>query len=152
MSFDRTNTTDLLALQSEVATDPISMGYAAVVDNTQALLDLLNIPANNVGNDTILKPIEELEIPEVAGVIDETEYSAASAYDKIWVEMLINQNSDVSLGPFVTKFLEIFPGGSTTTTAVQALRVKDASRAEILFGVNTLITRDDWIAARDYVS
>ena len=52
MSFDQSNPAHLLELKTEVETDPISMGYAAVADQTQPLLKLLNDPANNVGGET----------------------------------------------------------------------------------------------------
>lgn len=149
MAFDRTDPADLAALKSEVNTDPIAMGYAPVVEQTALLLDKLNLAANNVGGDTINKPTEELSIPEVAEIIDATEYDALSAYDKVWVEMFINRARETALSDYQGKFLSVFGAGSATRTAALALRAKAASRAEVLFGVNTVISRQDWIAARD---
>ncbi len=56
--FDAANPADLAALKSEVNTDPISMGYAAVINQTQPLLKLLNEPENNVGSETIGVPYQ----------------------------------------------------------------------------------------------
>lgn len=149
MAFDRTDPADLLALKNEVNTDPNGQGYAAVIDSTGELLKLLNDPVLNQGSPTINRPTEELDIPEIAAVIDEGEYAALGEYDKVWVQMFINQASDVRLKPFQSKFLEVFAIDSATTIAALALREKPASRAEIVFGVNTVIVREDWLAARD---
>lgn len=43
MAFDRTDPTDLAELKAEVENDPESLGYAAVVDQTTALLELINV-------------------------------------------------------------------------------------------------------------
>jgi len=50
--------------------------------------------------------------------------------------------------PYRDKFISVFTG-TATLTAVSALRPKLATRAEILFGVNTIISKSDWIAARE---
>lgn len=148
MAFDRTNATHLAALKAEVNDDPTGMSYDPT-GPTAALLSKLNDPAENVGDDTINRPTEELDIPDVAGAIDAAEYAALSDYDQAWVRMFINRPVEEMLRPYQPKFLSLFGGGSTTRTAVLALREKDASRAEVLFGVNTVIGRDDWFAARD---
>jgi len=147
MSFDRTNQAHLTALRSEVFTDPIGMGYVAN-GPTAALLDLLNNPSKNVGGQTINRPVDELQIPELSAVIDPTEYSALSAYDKEWVKMFITRPSDEQLKMYQAKILQLFNAQSTTRAAFLALRVKAASRAEILFGVNTVISGPDWFMAR----
>lgn len=149
MAFNRENPTHLATLKTEVNADPTGMDYAAAQGETKVILAKLNDPDLNVGNDTINRPTEELDIPDIAAVIDETEYASLSEFDKIWVQMLINQPADVMLKPFQSKFVEVFPNGSATLTAVLALRQKDASRAEVLFGVNTEISKQDWFAARD---
>lgn len=149
MAFNRTDPTDLTTLKNEVNTDPNAQGYAAVIDSTGEILKLLNDPALNQGSPTINRPTEELDVPEIAGVIDGNEYAALGEYDKEWVKMFINQASDVTLKPFQSKFLEVFAIDSNTTIAALALRAKPASRAEIVFGVNTIIGREDWLAARD---
>lgn len=149
MAFDRTDPTDLQALKTEVNDDPNLQGYSSVLGSTGELLKLLNDPTLNNGSPTINRPTEELDIPEIAAVIDEAEYAALTEYDKVWVQMFINQAADVMLKPFQSKFMEVFPVASNTTTAALALRAKPASRAEIVFGVNTVISREDWLAARD---
>lgn len=145
MPFDREDAADLAALKSEVETDPAARGYAAALANTSQLLQLIN---ENSG-EAVQIPTEDLDIPDIAAVIDPTEYGLLSDYDKEWVKMFINQPSEVMLKPFQSKFLQIFGGGSTTRTAVLNLRDTTGSRADKLFGVGTTITRQDWLAARD---
>lgn len=148
MAFDRTNPSHLLALKNEVNLDPAGMGYIPS-GGTIDILNLLNLAENNVGGDTVLRPTEELDVPDIAAIISPAEYAALSEYDKEWVKMFINKPAEEMLRPYQSKFLQLFPNGSVTRTAALALRPKPASRSEVLFGVNTFISRDDWFAARD---
>lgn len=143
--FDRENPADLAALKAEIQTDPLLLGYSSAT-TTQGILDIINdqTPAYPV---TI--PTEDLDIPDVAAVIDPGEFSALGEYDKQWVIMFINQPAEVPLKPLQAKFLSLFGPGSNTRTAVLALRDTTGSRAEVLFGKGTIITRSDYIAARD---
>jgi hypothetical protein len=147
--FNVKNPAHLTALKTEVTTDPIGQDYASAQGATQGILDKLNIPANNVGGDSINKPTEELDIPDIAGAIDAAEYALLSEYDKRWVDMFINRPVEERLKPYQAKMLSLFTNGSVTRTAILGLRSKPASRAEVLFGVNTVISRDDWIQARE---
>ena len=148
MAFSINKPADLLALKTEIATDPISMGY--VPDITRAgVLDRLNDPALNVGGENINKDVEDVDIPEISAVIDSAEFNGLSAYDKEWVRMFINRPVNERITPYKAKLLSIFIAGSVSRNAMLALLPKPASRAEILFGVNTVITRDDWITSRD---
>lgn len=148
MAFDRTDSADLTALQSELQTNPNGQTYN--LDITNQVLDELNNPANNVGSPTIQQEIEDLDIPDIAAEIDSTEFAALDAYDQEWVRMFINRPIDEPLQPYRAKFLAVFGAGSNTRTDVTALLTRPASRAEILFGVNTVISRADFIAARDF--
>ena len=79
----------------------------------------------------------------------ESEYAALLEYDKEWVKMFINRPADEPLKPHQAKFFVLFGNPSVTRTAMLALISKPASRAAIISHVNTVISRDDWIAARD---
>lgn len=154
MAFDADNATHRSEMRDELANDPQSIGYAAVSGVTRDLLALLNDPANHPGSPTTNRPTEELDIPEVAGVIDADEYAALPVYDQEWVKMFISRPETVTLRPYQAKFLSIFPASGTppvgnTRPAVLALLSKAASRAEELWGVNTVITRNDLNRARN---
>ena len=140
---------DLLALKTEIATDPISMGYDS--DATQiGVLDRLNDPALNIGGETISKNVEDILFADVAEAINQAEYTALNEYNKEWIKMLITRtNGSASLLDYKSKLLSIFGAGSATRINLVALLPKLATRAEILFGVNTVISRNDWITARN---
>ncbi len=148
MSFNGENPDHLVELKAEIIGDPIGQDYAAADDVTKDILGKLNDPAQNVGADIVNRPTEDLDIPDIAAVIDEGEYAALSAYDQEWVKMFINRPAEVKLKPYQAKFLALFGSGSATLTATLALRPKPGSRAEKLWGVNSFITRANLIAAR----
>lgn len=151
MGFDRTKAADLAALKSEVNTDPLGMGYAAVIGNTLAVLNLLNDPANNVETP---KPTGAAAIS--ANRLLELIYpEAISSQDQFKLQLVFEGSS--GLDADVSNFRTQIAGLSTAlNNAIQA-EVRDLSRAEVLFGgvdangvyetVN--INRDDWIAARE---
>ena len=148
MAFDRTDPADLAALKSEVNTDPIGMGYAAVVDQTQNLLKLLNDPANNVGGETASRIFE---VDAMMDALDPTDYEApqtgANAAEYV-IQLIAYGTQFGSIVGFEAKFRSMFAANSGTIIALDAQNV-NLSRAEVLFGQGTTITRDDWIAARD---
>lgn len=149
--YDPKNQDNRTALKNEVDTDPVAIGYAPVKEITKQLLSLLNEAVNNTTSATVKIPVEELDIPDVARVVDPAEYAAiTNEYDKEFVKMFIHRQLDERLEPYQVKMVEIFPANSATFAAIQALRDKPASRAEELFGVNTVISEKDWFAARDH--
>ena len=144
MAFNRNNQADLTALKTEVETDPAARGYAAAVDIT-ALVTLLN--ATDTGS-TINRDIENIGVADIAAIIDGGEYAALDEYNKEWVKSFINQDNSTPIRLYKDKFLSVFGAGTTTRTAAQALLSVDASRAEVLFGAGTVLSRRDWIDAR----
>lgn len=146
MAFDRTDPADLLALKTEVNTDPISMGYDPL-GPTNAILKLLNDPESNIGGDQAARFFDASALLDA---LDPTDYESpqtvtgAANYCHILVEMAAY--NDIS--GYKTKFRSMFAANSNTVTALDA-QVQDLSRAEVLFGLDTVISRDDWIAARD---
>ena len=139
---------NLVALKSELTTDPTGMGYNTAGD-TNAVLAQLNLPVHNVGGESIDRPTDEIGIFEIAAIIDNVEYAALDEYNKDWVRAFISRGPSEQLKPYQSKFLQVFDSESTTRTAALELRAKLASRAEILFGVNTQITRQNLIDARN---
>lgn len=142
-NFDPTSNADLLAVKSEVLNDPAGVGYGAVVNDQREVVRLLN--EKTVTNVT--RSVDDIDVSEIAAVINSTEYGALSEYDKEWVNMLITRDTGESLRPFKSKFLEIFPSGTTFDSAV-ALQQVPGSRMEILFEYGDTITRKQWAAAR----
>ena len=151
MSFDISDPADLQALNTEVFTDPIGMNYAAApIEETASLLTYLNDEAKNVGTKDSSRDIDDVPVTEVSAVIDPVEYEALDSYSKAWINTMIAQPSGSSLRPYKEKFLAIFPNGTTTrANALALLTVPLSSRAEVLFGYGTVISDNDWFAARD---
>lgn len=149
MAFDRTNQADLNALKTEVETDPISMGYNPT-GGTQPLLNLLNDPSNNVGGETTAETLT------VDGLLD----AIASSPDDASVDAQFSDGLQLFIGKLLNRDLEtdIEQYRAAIQSSMQVnnpIRVfmeaqtRALSRAEVLFGVDTVISREDWFAARD---
>jgi len=140
MAFDRTNTVDLQLLQDEVLLDPISMGYAALpYSDTKKLLKTLNESIANVGGETA-GPIFSHEV-----LMDTWEAKGALNEMLTWIEVLAREEGDITR--YEAKYRANC--GNDSLAALDAVTVP-LSRAEVLFGQSTVISKDDWYAARDY--
>lgn len=143
MAFDRNNAADLAALKLEVETDPIGMGYNPISD--QQVIKPINDPDANVGGETVARTFDHfamLEALDPADLEAQQTNTGAGAY----VQALAIYQGDIS--SFKAKFRALFAGNSATVTALDA-QTRPLSRAEVLFGVDTVITAPDWWAARD---
>ena len=151
MAFDKTNTTHLIALRDEESLDPISMGYAAVTGQTQKTLSLFNTPSSNTestsGQDFLVaEKLLEILFGE-----------AISSQDQFKLQLLFEATNGLTddLSQFKADVSAL--SGSLSTAISNNLR--ELSRAEVLFGSldsnnsyeRVIITKADWIAARDYV-
>lgn len=145
MSFDRTNPADLATLKTEVNTDPIGMGYNP--DNTQQVIKPINDPDSNVGGETQSRPFN---VSAMLDALVPADYDAQqTATDAAtYVHTLVEYGAYGDIAPYKTKFRDLFAANSDTVAALDA-QISPLSRAEVLFGIGTIITRDDWIAARD---
>ena len=146
--FDRTDPADLLSLKTEVNTDPIAMGYAAAINSTAQLLKLLNDPANNVGGETTNV---ELTAEVLLDVIDTADFASnqVDQGERDWIKMCFDYAlSGISIEKYRAKIQGIFQVNSQTNQNINNL-TRPLSRGEVLFGAGTVISRDDWIAARD---
>lgn len=150
MAFNRSDSADLTALKNEVNNDPANVGYAAVLDDTSALLSLLNDPANNPGGETGVPPLLAKDlwkvIAEDSATATQFEFNISNLF-----AMVSSLDDDISDYRTTVKGL----GDAQVNTGIDAL-TRPLSRAEVLFA-DTLangnteqvtISRDDWIAAR----
>ena len=144
MAFDRTDAADLLALKTEVTTDPIAMGYPQN-GVTALVLKLLNDAESNVGGDTIARPFDVFAMMDALDPSDYDSPQTATGAPN-YVHTLVELAAFSDIEPYRTKFRGIFAANSATVVALDA-QVRAISRAEVLFGAGTTITRDDWIAA-----
>lgn len=143
MAFDRTDPADLAALKTEVTTDPIGMGYNPISDNQ--VIKPINDPDANVGGETVGRVFTQeamLEALDPTNLDDQQTNTGAGAY----VQALASYQGDISA--FKAKFRAMFAANSATVQALDA-QTRNLSRAEVLFGEGTVISVQDWWAARD---
>ena len=143
MSFDQNNPAHLAVLKAEEATDPISMGYAAA-NNTNHLLTLFNDSDNNVGGETANRPFD---VSAMLDALEPTDFAAQQTSDNAaeYTNALVTYGS---IANYKIKWRGMFAGNSDTVVALDA-QTSPLSRAEVLFGQGTVISKADWYAARD---
>ena len=143
MSFDKENPAHLAVLKAEEATDPIGMGYAAA-NNTNATLNLFNDSDNNVGGEVADRVFD---VSAMLDALEPADFDAQQTSDHAsqYTNSLINYGSIVN---YKVKWRGLFAGNSATVTALDA-QTSPLSRAEVLFGQGTVISKSDWFAARD---
>ena len=149
MAFDATNQADLDALKSEIVNDPLVMGYEPT-GSTQQLLRLLNDPSENVGGETTTSDLTvELlfdAFMESPGDLDIG--GQFTSGDQFVLQSLLSQELGTDISKYRPQITAILPNSSTVKTTLDS-QVRALSRAEVLFGVDTNISRQDWFAARD---
>ena len=146
MAFDRNNPVDLLALKNEVNLDPLGMGYDPLGIN-QPLLDLLNLPANNLGLETGPDLVTANRL--LRAIFPE----AISAQDQFKIQLAF----EISAGPdsSLEDIKDLIGGLSTGLQAAVDGVIRSLSRAEVLFSASlttyepVIITLNDWFAARE---
>ena len=126
-------------LRDEVQNDPLLRGYSGMT--SAALLANLQT-VNRTRDKTGLNP------SEVYQNIDQGEWAALSAseQDEIWNILHLGD----PLNPFgreATRFIAVFGGGSTTITALQALRIENINRLEEI-GIRVTVTQHQINQAR----
>lgn len=155
MSFDRNNPDDLLALKTEVNTDPMGYGYVPS-DTYDGVLNIINLKRAEI---TVSKPKISAALVRSATTFDA--YNSLSIDEQEWIRWMTGSSGfdDESLvvtadlrtrltGPDSASIWDI-GNRAVMNAAMLALIDVDGSRAEELFGFGTVISRADWIAARD---
>jgi len=154
MSFNVNDPADLLALKTEIETDPTGLGYSD--QNTSDDLALIN--------DT--RPTIKVSKPKISSALirSTTTYEAYNgllADRQEWLKWMTGSNGfdeeNVTVTPDLrtkltaTDLNSIWAAGDRAemSAAMLALIDVDGSRAEELFGYNTTISINDWIAARN---
>lgn len=156
MSFNQNDPAHLLALKTEVETDPNGLGYAAVIAETANLLALLNDK-----NSATVLPKPKISAAAVRGATTFDAYNNLSIDEQEWLRWITGSDGRNEESLVVSADVRVQladPEGGTMwavgnrpamAAAMLALIDVPASRAEILFGFGTEIGRSDWFAARD---
>lgn len=158
MSFDRNDPDDLLSLKTEVNTDPLGLGYAAVIDSTNELLGLLN---GKEHSPTFIVSKPNISSALVRGTATFDAYDNLLADEQEWLRWMTGSNGFNEENIVVTADLRARltgPGSASIWAVADRVEMNQAmldlidvpgSRAEVLYDYGTVISRDDWIAARD---
>jgi hypothetical protein len=118
---------NLQDLKTELITDPLSRGYAAMTD-AQAAADILTKYRSR--NRTYLSASEIFE------AIDLAQFTALTADQKTQVQAVLNLGDNIQVGPGTKArafLLNAFPNGATFDALVEAVS-ENISRAQELFG------------------
>lgn len=149
MSFDKFNSADLATLKSEIIEDSAGLYSSANTNvNVSAINSVEMNPTAARLNLDISKPLG-MKMSDLSGIISASDYDTLSAYDREWVKSALRQPMETDIDPYKNRFFSIFPPGTATYEKAIAMLSKKPSRGEELFGLGTVITRLDWIAARD---
>ena len=150
--FDLTDPADLLALQTEHATDPIGMGYAAEVNSlvlVKVETELLNNPAKNVGEETSQVLLTTGGLLDVLVASDLNDKKVGDG-ERRYIEAMINRDFKTDIEHYREQIREALLLDSETVFAIDT-HMERISRAEVLFGRGTVISVQEWRAARDFV-
>jgi hypothetical protein len=144
-------------LQTELQTDPTSLGYSPYVANGNdiKLCELMNVTQSgitvrrdSITSKEIVEAIDVADYTALPGSPTAAQLSSERRYlgwmqGAIAVENLRLLNDDGSNTPVVSNFLTMFPSGTSTRNRLLTLAVREGSRAEQLFGSNTVINPTD---------
>lgn len=116
---------DLVALKTEITSDPASMGYAAANSDHDSLAKLLNKPQRTIDAESLSSGV-------LVSCIDKTEFAALPAADKAYLNLFVTAG-DVPMSTNVRQALRaLFPVGSETRTKINQATRRTGSRAEEL--------------------
>lgn len=149
MAFDRTNQAHLNALLSEVTNDPIAVGYNPS-GGTTPLLNLLNNAGSNPGGETTGESLTVASLLDAIGASPDDASVDAQFSDglQFFLSRLLEQTLDTDLEKYRAAIQAAMQVNNPIRQVLEA-QTRQMSRAEVLFGVDTFISRDDWFAARD---
>lgn len=150
MAFDVTNPADLLTLKTEVADDPLSMGYNPDV-STQQLLNQLNDGDKNVGGETTGDKLTASLLLDaiVANPDDMTIGGQFTQGESDAIKMVLGATSlGENIERYRAQITGMFAANDDLRLQLEA-QLRLLSRAEVLFGEGTNISRTDWITARE---
>jgi hypothetical protein len=124
---------DLVALKSELTTDPAALGYAGKSHEDQAVL--INRPQRTVNK-------AQFEGADLASCLDPVEFAALTAVQRTWLQMLTTANGMLTL--YVSLRQDIRAVLATATKSLAKFNQtinRTASRAEEL-GLGSVTTSD----------
>lgn len=134
---------ELAQLKTELDTDPLALGYAGQ-PNTQGVADLLNdssLSDTKIANTSVL-------VDDIMDAIDPDELANIHVNKVLFfLSRLEGKGSlDISEGSVIkgqTASIFTLSNAPISRAALDALKERDATRGEVLFGINIIITHTD---------
>ena len=133
---------DYLILKNEITLNPKSLGYSehVLTGNDGAIAEILN----TVGVSSETVPKEVVNSVEIVNALIYSEWVALTADQKHYLDTIISAGQvDPANGNIKTAFGTIFGAGTATRTNLNAIGIRPASRAEILFGRGASVSSID---------
>ncbi len=141
MPFDINNPTHISELNTELTTDPQTLGYAPADGNDVADGDIINLPRVGNQRDNFVTPFD---IEEAVDAADWPSANNEQFKRDLWRDVLLSAGFEGTINANANnvraKVLVVFSAGSTTRTNLEALQTRDGSRAEVLWGDNSIVT------------
>jgi hypothetical protein len=128
-------------LTSELTTDPTALGYAGM-SNAEVVAAI-----NRVRGTIAIEP-RTLVAQRVVEALELAEYDALTAGKRDKLGLLLEHDEVEITAATKAIFTDVFGAGTATRADVAALLSRDGSRAEQLFGVDTVVGLDDVRKAR----
>jgi len=134
------STTDLPALKTELTTDPTGIGYAPLIaaGNHQGIADAINLARATI---TVRRGVRSgIDVMNAIALAD---FEAATTGRQQYILALVTPVEGVDLSNDIIRanLGSIFAAGNATRTRLLAAADKNpASRAEQLWGINTVIS------------
>lgn len=136
----------IAALHTELTTDPVSMGYATLLQkaNDQAVADLLN-SLTSPGAASVFRT--DVRAQEFLNCITTADFSALNQLNTSKLQMVLGPGVlDATNANLRAAVQALFTGA--TLTAMQAVCSRTGSRAEVLWGTGIVVTAAQVGAAR----
>lgn len=149
MSFNRNDPADLAALKAEATNDPQAIGYTVIQDgNTNKFIEEINAK-----NYTVQKP--RISSSDVRAAVTYAAYNNLAIDEQEWIRWIAPGSTDEDILVTddiieqLTNSSTFWAAGDRTAmqAAMSALINVPGSRAEVLWGYGTSISREDWLAA-----
>jgi len=116
---------DLVALKTEITTDPAAVGYTDAKGDHVAIAKLMNKPGRSIDSETLSSGV-------LVSCLDKTEFTALSAPDKAYLNLFVTAGTVPMTAEVRQTLRAMFPAGSSTRKNINAATRRDASRAEEL--------------------
>lgn len=128
-------------LSTEISTDPAALGYAALVaaGNDAGVVALLNAPTATA----VFR--RDIGVHEVVAAIAPADFAGLTVLQVAKLQLLFTGTTTIDASSANTRalFVGIFSGLPTSSASLTSLASRPGSRAEVLFGVGTVITGND---------